>query len=125
MELPDSPFDNTREGSDYLRLTNDCPPNGVLLQIRGVQKVMNDKFHKEEYNWSIIHFMPDPREKILTESSKGFCTALSKISKDMDELAKKVLLVKWTKDELSGGRTIKYWNIKEASPDDLRDLQGS
>ena len=123
MELPDSPFDNTREGSDYLRLTNDCPPNGVLLQIQGVQKVMNDKFEKEEYNWSIIHFTPEPREKILTESSKGFCTAISKIATDMDELAMKILLVKWTKDEISRGRTIKYWNIKEATPDDLKDIQ--
>ena len=121
-ELPDNPFENIREGSDYLRLTNDCPENGIVLQIRGCEKVANERFGKEEYQWDAVQYTPHPYEKILTESSKGFCTAISRISKDMNELKKKVLHIKWTHQEISRGRQVKNWIIKEVNESDIPGL---
>ena len=110
--LPEDPFENLREGKPFLRLSNDCPPGGVVIQIDEVKKTTNPRFNdREEYHWEVTHYTPTPIEKVCTESSKGFCTALAHAGVKMSNLGEQQLHVKWTKEEL-GSRTIKYWDIK-------------
>lgn len=126
MTLSDDPFENARDGTGFLRLTNECPPNGVVIRILDFSKVSNSRFDqndpKDEYNWKITHFTPEPHEKTLTESSKGFCTALKKLGygsvKDMIA-AGPVLHITWIKTPISKNRTMKEWTIKKVQPDDI------
>lgn len=120
--LPDDPLDNVG-GSSYLRLTNDCPPNGILMQIHSVGKVHNEKFDRDEYNWTITHFTPAPIDKTMTESSPGFCTALKTATKGNYRSA--IVLVKWVKTPMSGGRTRKDWSIRLASEEDVKKMVGA
>lgn len=114
--LPEDPFDNVG-GSRYLRLTNDCPKNGVIIQVHSVEKQHNDKFDKDEYHWFVTQYMPAPVEKTMTESSPGFCSAL-KAALNGDYKGK-VAQIKWTHTSISRGRTQKDWSIKQLVEADI------
>jgi hypothetical protein len=120
-ELPDNPFDHQREGAMFLRLSNDCPPDGIIMEIRGF-KIGKNQRGDREYHWDIVHFNPRPIKKTCTESTKGFCTALSEIADKPSDLKGKVLQVRWQHEELSRGKNMKVWDIKELSSDDLKTI---
>ena len=130
MSLPEDPFENERKGSSFLRLTNECPEGGIVFQINDFRKTNNTRIvtrdypdGKEEYHWEGVHFTPTPVHRTITESSAGFCTALKKIADGpVDKLFGKVLHITWVKEELGGNRSIKYWDIKEVSTDDIAGL---
>ena len=119
--LPTDPMENVG-GSRYLRLTNDCPPQGVILSLEKPSVVHNDKFAKDEYQCPITHYTPVPIEKTLTESSPGFCTALKAATKG--EPYGKVLQIRWTKTQIKGGRQVRDWNIREISEADVKQIFG-
>ena len=99
-KLADDPMDNIG-GTRYLRLSNDCPPNGVVLELSKPKVVFNDKFGgKDEYQWPCIHYTPEGFDKILTESSKGFCTALKNATGGAPY--GKLLQIKWRKTKYNG-----------------------
>lgn len=122
-ELPDDPFDNRREGTNFLRLTNECPEKGLIVRIESFKKVHNDKFKKDEYHWGVTHFTPHPIEKIITESSKGFCTALSGLGLgSAKDLIGKVIKIHWITEQISNSKSMKVWNIKLVEKDDLKNV---
>ena len=117
--LPEDPLDNIG-GSRYLRLTNDCPPEGVIVEIHSVAKVHNDKFDRDEYQWTITHFTPTPIDKTMTESSPGFCTALAKATNK--DYKGKPLQIRWVKSSISRGRTQKDWSVKVLTEADVKAI---
>jgi len=120
-DLPENPLDNQRSGNMFLRLSNECPEKGIVIQIHGFELSTNQK-GKPEYHWDVTHFTPRPIKKIVTESSPGFCTALSQVSSDLEEIYKKVLHIHWQHESIGGSRSMKVWTIKEVSKDDLKEL---
>ena len=102
-------------------MTNECPEDGLLISVEGVEQATNQK-GKPEYHWDVTHYTPAPIKKICTESSMGFCTALAQIGKSVKDLKGKVLHVKWSHEQISGGRNMKVFQIKECSQDDLKGL---
>lgn len=115
--LPIDPMDHVR-GSNYLRLTNECPKEGVFLILSPPKVIHNDKFDKDEYQWPIIHYTPHPVEKTLTETSPGFCSAL-KASTQGNPYGK-VLRIYWKKVDYHG-RPSKDWSIKIAAEADIKE----
>lgn len=115
--LPEDPLDNV-SGGRFLRLTNDCPKEGVFVILSKPTVVHNEKFAKDEYQWPVMHFTPHPVEKTMTESSPGFCDALKKTTKG--EPYGKVLRIHWMKTAMSGGRQIREWSIKLADESDIK-----
>jgi len=128
MSLPDDPFENERTGSSFLRLTNECPPGGIVFRIDKFSKAKNTQFKdrdhpegKDEYHFEGIHFTPTPIHRTITESSAGFTTALKDLGyKSIEELYGKVLHISWVKEQISPSKSIKYWTITEV---DLNDAE--
>jgi len=114
--LPDN-WDENTGSSRYLRLTNDCPKEGVIVVLEKPSKIHNDKFDKDEYQWPCIHYTPVPIEKTLTESSPGFCAALKKINNGQPFGLP--IQIKWVKSSMSGGRTVREWSVKALAEADI------
>ena len=124
--LPTDPMENVG-GSRYLRLSNECPKEGVILSLER-PTIMDSKFTdktgnpKKEYQWPCTQFMPMPVDKTLVESSPHFCTALKKATKG--EPYGKVLQIQWTKEYPKGGNPIRVWSIREISEADVKQIFG-
>ena len=122
--LPEDPMENTT-GSRYLRLTNECPKQGIVLQLEEPQLV-ESRFKgdggtlKKEYHWPCIQWTPEPVEKVLNESSPGFCTALKKATNANPYRIP--LQIKWVKSNISGGRQQKDWSIRILKQEDIKAI---
>lgn len=79
--------------------------------------VHNEKFGKDEYQWPVTHFTPDPIVKTMTESSPGFCSALKKATNGQPY--NKVLKIRWSKVDYRG-RQIREWSITLATEADVK-----
>jgi len=117
--LPDDPMEMT-QGSRFLRLTNECPKQGVVLVLEEPTIVKNDKFGKDEYQWPCVQYMPQPIEKTMTESSPGFCVALKKATGGKPYRIP--LQIRWVKTVISGGRQVREWSIKVLESKDIPQI---
>lgn len=118
--LPDDWKENV--ASQYERFTGDS--GKAVIVILDVKKEYNTKFKRPEYQWRIYKVNKSGilTEKILTESSKRFCSALSSIDKlhpvvGTDEY----LWVEWLKSKDSKNREVKEWNVKRIDPKDISE----
>lgn len=119
-ELPADPMEHMG-GTRFLRLSNECPPQGVILQLaRPPEVVVNTKFgQKQEYQWPCVQFTPEGFDRILIESSKGFCTALKSATEGKPY--GKLLQIKWRKEKYSG-KDIRAWSIRIVQENDIKEI---
>ena len=121
--LPEDPFSDV--GSQYLRLSNECPPLGVVVQFTGPPTVEDSNFSdddgnmKKEYHWPVIEFKPEPYNRTITESSVGFRSALKAASNGSPY--GKVYQVRWILKR-GKGRQFKEWSIRQVDEKMVQDI---
>jgi len=120
-QLPDDPMENT-SGSRFLRLSHECPKQGIVVSLEK-PSISDSRFKtddgavKKEYQWPCTIYLPNPVEKILTESSPGFCGALKKATNGQPY--GKIILIKWIKAPNSRGQATREWTIREINEADI------
>lgn len=117
-KIPDSPWDNTFEGDygNFLRLSGQEGKFLVIFLKEDPVKRTNPNYPKEEYHWDVA-YIPDPMDpgvweyRVVTESSKAFCTALKQIH-DKGGLTGRFIFLQWRKEDRRG-KEVKIWHIHE------------
>jgi len=122
--LNEDPFAEVKTNS-FLRLSNDCPEKGVLVQFLSFPPkiVKNTTFgDKEEYHWEVALVEKDGGyQKTLVESSSAFRAALkTALGKELNPTMR-FFLIRWRHEAISKGRTAKAWIIKELSGDEANN----
>ena len=115
VRIPDDPFDNVFEDDlgRFLRLTGQSGEHLVMFLDEPTKEV-NPNYPKEEYHWP-VQLVPDPNapgvheERIITESSKSFCTAVKKL-RDNGGYLNDLIWIRWHKEERKG-KQVKIWNL--------------
>ena len=98
--------DNT--GSDWLKTTGE---NGMFEVIfQSCSRRYNDRYKKWEYQWAVLQ-LPGRIPRIITESSKRFCTMLARFEKDHGELFGQEVRLGFVKERDNKGREGKLWTI--------------
>jgi len=110
------PFAEVKSNS-FLRLSNDCPERGVLIQFLSFppKVIKNLTFgEKEEYHWEVALIEKDGGyQKTMVETSSAFRAALkTACGKDLNP-TQRFFLIRWKHEAISKGRTAKAWIIKE------------
>lgn len=130
LDLPEDPFDERRLGGLYLRLTNECPPEGIRLVLVEAPKIVeNDRFKdksgkaKQEYHWPIYQYLEgwQPIDKILVESRPAFRRAVvGAMDKTKGETPYGIpLRVRWVKEKKNANQERSVFIVSKISPEEI------